>query len=60
MLQSNNNVSLPFNSKSMHEFAKERDLELETAAPYHPSSNPVETSMQPLGISFKIPCKISY
>ena len=44
----------PFNSSSMKEFARERDIELEFNTPYHPSSNPVEPFMRPLGKAMKI------
>ena len=44
----------PFNSKKMQEFADQRDIQMETVPPYHPSSNPVETFMRPLGKSLKI------
>ena len=44
----------PFNSRNMREFAKDRDIEIQLNTPYHPSSNPVETFMRPLGKAMKI------
>ena len=38
----------------MKEFANSRDIQLETSAPYHPSSNPAETFMKTLGKATKI------
>ena len=44
----------PFNSSSMERFAAERDIKLEKIPPLHPSANPVETFMRPLGKTMKI------
>ena len=44
----------PFNSASMNKFAQERDIKLEKIPPLHPSANPVETFMRPLGKTMKI------
>ena len=44
----------PFNSKKMAEFAVQNNIELQKIAPLHPSSNPVETFMGPLGKAMKI------
>ena len=44
----------PFNSKKMAEFAVQNNIELQKIAPLHPSSNPVETFMKPLGKAMKI------
>ena len=44
----------PFNSKQMSSFADGRDIQIRLNAPYHPSSNPVETFMRPLGKALKI------
>ena len=38
----------------MHNFATERNITPQTAPPLHPSSNPVETFMRPLGKAMKI------
>ena len=37
----------------MHNFAKIKDIKLQTALPLHPASNPVETFMRPLGKAMK-------
>ena len=44
----------PFNSAAMEKFAKERNITLEKIPPRHPSANPVETFMKPLGKAMKI------
>ena len=44
----------PFNSKSMDVFAAKRGISLQKIPPLHPSSNPVETFMRPLGKTMKI------
>ena len=44
----------PFNSASMEKFAEERNIKLEKIPPLHPSANPVETFMRPLGKTMKI------
>ena len=44
----------PFNSKQMDEFAERRNITLQKIPPLHPSSNPVETFMRPLGKTMKI------
>ena len=44
----------PFNSSAMKEFANKRDIQLEKIPPLHPSSNPVENFMRPLGKTMKI------
>ena len=43
----------PFNSKAMEQFASKRDICLKKTPPLHPSSNPVETFMKPLGKAMK-------
>ena len=44
----------PFNSAAMVKFANERDINLEKIPPLHPSANPAETFMRPLGKAMKI------
>ena len=44
----------PFNSQRMKDFAEDRDIELQFNTPHHPSSNPVENFMRPLGKAMKI------
>ena len=44
----------PFNSEAMSRFATQRGIEIQTAPPHHPSSNPVENFMRPLGKAMKI------
>ena len=44
----------PFNSNMMSKFANENKFELQKIAPLHPSSNPAETFMKPLGKAMKI------
>ena len=44
----------PFNSAQMHHFAANKSIKLQTALLLHPSSNPVETFMRPLGKALKI------
>ena len=43
----------PFNSSAMETFARTRDIELQKIPPLHPSANPVETFMKPLGKTMK-------
>ena len=38
----------------MQDFADKRGIELQKVPPYHPSSNPVENFMRPLGKAFKV------
>ena len=44
----------PFNSAAMKNFAEKRGIKLEKIPPLHPSGNPVETFMKPLGKAMKI------
>ena len=44
----------PFQSSSMKQFAAQRGINLQMIPPFHPSSNPVETFMRPLGKAMKI------
>ena len=44
----------PFNSASMQTFAEQRGINLQKIPPLHPSSNPAETFMRPLGKTMKI------
>ena len=44
----------PFNSASMQTFADSRGINLQKIPPLHPSSNPAETFMRPLGKTMKI------
>ena len=44
----------PFNSAAMNNFAEKRNIELVKIPPLHPSSNPPETFMRPLGKAMKI------
>ncbi len=44
----------PFNSARMQKFAASRSIELRHTPPLHPSSNPLETFMRPLGKAMKI------
>ena len=44
----------PFNSGAMDVFAKQRGVSLQKIPPLHPSSNPAETFMRPLGKAMKI------
>lgn len=44
----------PFNSKQMSKFADNRNIKMQKIPPLHPSSNPVETFMKPLGKAMKI------
>ena len=44
----------PFNSEAMETFAQKRDIHLKKIPPLHPSANPVETFMKPLGKTMKI------
>ncbi|CAB4011689.1 Transposon Tf2-9 poly [Paramuricea clavata] len=44
----------PFNSAQVHDFATSKSIKLQKAPPLHPSSNPVETFMRPLGKAMKI------
>ena len=47
----------PFDSKRMDAFAENRDIELQKNPPHHPSANPAETFMRPLGKGMKIGAK---
>ena len=44
----------PFNSAAMKTFAEDRGIHLEKIPPLHPSANPVESFMRPLGKTMKI------
>ena len=44
----------PFNSRAMEDFATKRNINLQKIPPLHPSANPVETFMKPLGKTMKI------
>ena len=44
----------PFNSRAMDGFARKRGIQLQKIPPLHPSSNPAETFMRPLGKTMKI------
>ena len=44
----------PFNSNTMDQFTKSRDIEQVKIAPGHPDANNVETIMKPLGKAMKI------
>ena len=44
----------PFNSDAMKEFTAKRHIEVQKIPPLHPSANPVETFMKPLGKTMKI------
>ena len=44
----------PFNSKEMENFAAKRNISLQKIRPLHPTANPVETFMRPLGKAMKI------
>ena len=44
----------PFNSIAMQQFASRRGIELKKTPPLHPSSNPAETFMKPLGKAMKM------
>ena len=44
----------PFNSKAMDMFTSGRDIQQQKTPPLHPSSNPAETFMRPLGKTMKI------
>ena len=44
----------PFNSAAMKQFTKNKAIEQENIPPLHPSSNPVETFMKPVGKIMKI------
>ena len=44
----------PFNSQQMDRFAEQRNITLQKIPPLHPSSNPAETFMRPLGKTMKI------
>ena len=44
----------PFNSRAMQDFATMRGINLQKIPPLHPSANPVETFMKPLGKTMKI------
>lgn len=44
----------PFNSNEMSQFAAKRNIELQKIPPLHPSANPAECFMRPLGKAMKI------
>ena len=44
----------PFNSQSMQDFASTRGINIQHIPPLHPSANPAETFMRPLGKTMKI------
>ena len=44
----------PFNSSMMQSFADKRNINLQKTPPYHPTANPAETFMKPLGKAMKI------
>ena len=44
----------PFNSRKMVEFTTQRGIEKQLIPPHHPSANPVENFMRPLGKAMKI------
>ena len=44
----------PFKSKAMENFTQNKNIEMKKIPPLHPSSNPVETLMWPLGKTMKI------
>ena len=44
----------PLNLWMMTKFGNENDIELQKTPPLHPSSNPAETLMRPLGKAMKI------
>ena len=44
----------PFNSAAMETFADQRGVSLQKIPPLHPSSNPAEAFMRPLGKAMKI------
>jgi len=44
----------PFNSFRMRDFAEKHNMKLQLNPPYHPSSNPVESFMRPVGKAMKI------
>ena len=44
----------PFNSAAMKQFAEKRNIQLQNTPPYHPSANPVESFMKPIGKTMKI------
>ena len=44
----------PFNSARMKDFADKHNMNLQLNPPYHPSSNPVESFMRPIGKAMKI------
>ena len=49
---SHNRTSL--NSRMMNKFSNEKDIELQKILPLHPSLNPTETFMRPLGRTKKV------
>ena len=44
----------PFNSKAMGDFSHQRGITQQKIPPLHPSANPAETFMRPLGKAMKI------
>ena len=50
----NKNFKPPFNLKAMDIFIKKKNIEMKKIPPFHPSSNPVETLMHPLGKTINI------
>ena len=44
----------PFNSKAMKDFTQQRGIMMQQIPPLHPSANPAETFMRPLGKTMKI------
>lgn len=44
----------PFNSQAMRQFTTDRGIEMQQIPPLHPSANPAETFMRPLGKTMKI------
>ena len=44
----------PFNSSAMNTFCESRNIHMEKTPPLHPSANPVETFMKPIGKTMKI------
>ena len=50
----NKNLKPPFNLKAMDIFIKKKNIEMKKIPPFHPSSNPVETLMHPLGKTINI------
>ena len=44
----------PFNSKATETFTQNKNIEMKKIPPLHPSTNPVETLMWPLGKTMKV------